>query len=125
MRGVRYATDCPLSDGGSLRSLWQETSNLHLSLAVALSTMQVTRFGWVPLILRKNHGVSGSSHLSSPSTNVPRGLEARLLFCVFQCRKDTIHLQTSMPSPGLESRSNGTAVRVTNHYTRWVGFSTV
>ncbi|GFV49513.1 hypothetical protein TNCV_1975061 [Trichonephila clavipes] len=32
----------------------------------------------------------------------------------------TIHLQTSMSSPGFEP--NGTAVSVTNHYTRWAAY---
>ncbi|GFU39608.1 hypothetical protein TNCV_1793401 [Trichonephila clavipes] len=34
-------------------------------------------------------------------------------------RKGTIHLRTSVPSPGFEQRPNGTEVSVTNHYTGW------
>ncbi|GFW83060.1 hypothetical protein TNCV_4604871 [Trichonephila clavipes] len=35
------------------------------------------------------------------------------------CREGTIHLQTSMSSPGFEPSPNGTAVSVANHYTGW------
>ncbi|GFX01261.1 hypothetical protein TNCV_4582271 [Trichonephila clavipes] len=35
------------------------------------------------------------------------------------CHKGSIHLQTSMPSPGFEPRPYGIAVSVTNHYTGW------
>ncbi|GFT25044.1 hypothetical protein TNCV_179581 [Trichonephila clavipes] len=48
-----------------------------------------------------------------------RGLAARWLFRVSQCREGTIHLETSMPSPGLKPRPCGFTVRVTNHYTGW------
>ncbi|GFW78676.1 probable hydroxyacid-oxoacid transhydrogenase, mitochondrial [Trichonephila clavipes] len=48
-----------------------------------------------------------------------RGLAARLLFRVPPCCKGTIHLQTSVPSPGFKLKPYGTAVSVTNHYTRW------
>ncbi|GFY34191.1 hypothetical protein TNCV_2504941 [Trichonephila clavipes] len=41
------------------------------------------------------------------------------------CREGTIHLQTSMSSPGFEPRPYGTAVSVTNHYTGWVIFNAV
>ncbi|GFW12339.1 hypothetical protein TNCV_815941 [Trichonephila clavipes] len=62
---------------------------------------------------------SGASHLSAPSTNHTRGLAARRLFIVPPCREDTIHLQTSISSPGFEPRPNGTAVSAANHYTGW------
>ncbi|GFX13154.1 hypothetical protein TNCV_2989181 [Trichonephila clavipes] len=39
------------------------------------------------------------------------------------CRKGTIHLQTSMSSPGSEPSSCGTAASVANHYTGWVTVS--
>ncbi|GFV70531.1 hypothetical protein TNCV_2945791, partial [Trichonephila clavipes] len=45
---------------------------------------------------------SKASHLSSPSTYLTRGLAARWLFRVPQCRKGTIHVQTSGLSPGFE-----------------------
>ncbi|GFT39224.1 hypothetical protein TNCV_2897431 [Trichonephila clavipes] len=35
------------------------------------------------------------------------------------CRKGTIHLQTSIPSPGFEPRPYSKAVSFTNHYTGW------
>ncbi|GFY18826.1 hypothetical protein TNCV_2400441 [Trichonephila clavipes] len=47
---------------------------------------------------RKTWGWSGASHLSSPPTNHMRGLAARRLFREPTCRKDIIHLQTSMSS---------------------------
>ncbi|GFY36493.1 hypothetical protein TNCV_26991 [Trichonephila clavipes] len=34
-------------------------------------------------------------------------------------QRHTIHLQTSMPSPGFEARPYGTAVSVANRYTEW------
>ncbi|GFW93296.1 hypothetical protein TNCV_2604141 [Trichonephila clavipes] len=61
----------------------------------------------------------GASYLSSPSTNLTRGLEARRLFGIPPCHKGTIHLQTSMTSSGFETRSYDTAVSVANHYTGW------
>ncbi|GFV99196.1 hypothetical protein TNCV_1511691 [Trichonephila clavipes] len=68
---------------------------------------------------KPQQGWSGASHLSSPSTNLTRGLEARQLFRVTPCCEGTIHLQASMPSPGFKPRPNGTAVSVINHYTWW------
>ncbi|GFX23817.1 uncharacterized protein TNCV_1788481 [Trichonephila clavipes] len=65
-------------------------------------------------------GWSGASHLSFPSTNLTKGLAARRLFKVSPCREGTMHLQTSMSSPGFEPSPNGTAVSVANHYTGWV-----
>ncbi|GFU88869.1 hypothetical protein TNCV_4445441 [Trichonephila clavipes] len=53
-----------------------------------------------------------------PATNFTRGLVARRLFRVPPCYEGTIHLQTSMSSPGFESRPYGTAVSV-DHYTGW------
>ncbi|GFS88835.1 hypothetical protein TNCV_1000451 [Trichonephila clavipes] len=50
--------------------------------------------------------------------HVPR-LAARQLFRVLPCRKGTIDFQTSIPSPGSDPRTYGTAVSVTNHYTGW------
>ncbi|GFV02397.1 uncharacterized protein TNCV_1023251 [Trichonephila clavipes] len=96
--------------------------NLCLSLALALSTMQVTMcFFSVPPQFRgrKPWGWSGASHLSSPSINHTRGLAARRLFRVPPCRKGTIHLQTSMSSPGFEPSPYGIAVSVANHHTGW------
>ncbi|GFV31594.1 transposable element Tcb2 transposase [Trichonephila clavipes] len=52
---------------------------------------------------------SGDSHLSSPSTNLTRGLAARRLFRVPPYRKGTIHLQTSMFPSAFEPRPNGTS----------------
>ncbi|GFU56594.1 hypothetical protein TNCV_1407331 [Trichonephila clavipes] len=46
------------------------------------------------------------------STYSTRGLAARQLFRVPPCRKSTIHLQTSMSSPGLEPGPYGTTRRV-------------
>ncbi|GFV39707.1 hypothetical protein TNCV_4330281 [Trichonephila clavipes] len=51
--------------------------------------------------------------------NHTRGLEARRLFRVDPSRQSTIHLQTSMSSPGLEPSPYGTAVSVANHSTGW------
>ncbi|GFW43584.1 hypothetical protein TNCV_4769361 [Trichonephila clavipes] len=59
-------------------------------------------------------------HLSIPSTNPTRGLAARRLFRVPPCREGTIHLQTSMSSPGFKPSPNGTAVSIPNHSTGWV-----
>ncbi|GFW06114.1 hypothetical protein TNCV_4479061 [Trichonephila clavipes] len=48
-----------------------------------------------------------------PSTNHTRGLSARRIIIMPAFREGPIHLQTFMPSPGLELKHNGTAVRVT------------
>ncbi|GFV69009.1 hypothetical protein TNCV_1999751 [Trichonephila clavipes] len=58
-----------------------------------------------------------TSHLSFPSTNLTRGLVARLLFRVPPCHKGPIYLQTSMHFSGFEPKSYGTAVSVSNHCT--------
>ncbi|GFW13618.1 hypothetical protein TNCV_1210841 [Trichonephila clavipes] len=84
--------------------------------------MQVTvRFCSVPPQFRGEHsgGGSGVSHLSSSSPNHTRRLAARPLFRVPPCRKDTIHLQISMSSPGFEPSPYGTSISVANHYTGW------
>ncbi|GFW91426.1 hypothetical protein TNCV_3375921 [Trichonephila clavipes] len=90
---------------------------------LALSTMQVTvRFCSVRPQFRgrKLWGWSGGLPPLCPFTNHTRGLAARRLFRVLQCRKGTIHLQTSMSSPGFEPSPYGIAVSVANHYTGWV-----
>ncbi|GFW36709.1 uncharacterized protein TNCV_1220411 [Trichonephila clavipes] len=66
---------------------------------------------------KPGEGGAVASHFSFPSTNVTRGLAARRLFKVPPCRKCSIHLQTSMSSPGFEPSSYGTAASVANHYT--------
>ncbi|GFX62545.1 hypothetical protein TNCV_1006181 [Trichonephila clavipes] len=85
------------------------------------STIQVTvRFCSVPPQFRRTPwGWSGTSHLSSLSTKYTRGLAARWLFRVPPCRKGTIHLQTSMSSPGFERSPYGITVSVSNYYTGW------
>ncbi|GFV83333.1 hypothetical protein TNCV_1900591 [Trichonephila clavipes] len=59
-------------------------------------------------------GGSGASHFSSPATNITRGLPR-----IHPYREGTLHLQTSMPSPGFEPRPYGTTVSVASHYTGW------
>ncbi|GFX21201.1 uncharacterized protein TNCV_4367801 [Trichonephila clavipes] len=82
--------------------------------AVALSTIQETeRFNSVSPQFKGRTPWGGQG----PPTNLTRGLAARRLFKVPPCREGTIHLQTSMSSPGLEPSPNGTAVSVANHYT--------
>ncbi|GFW44676.1 hypothetical protein TNCV_4482211 [Trichonephila clavipes] len=86
------------------------------------STLQVTeRFSSVSPHFsgRKPCGWLWSSHLSSLSINLTRGLVARRLFKVPPCREGTIYLQTPMSTPGFEPCPNGTAVSVANHYTGW------
>ncbi|GFT31335.1 hypothetical protein TNCV_607791 [Trichonephila clavipes] len=48
-----------------------------------------------------------------------RGLATRRLFRVPPCCEGTIHLQTSMSSPGFEPRPYGTVVGVVSRYTGW------
>ncbi|GFV64812.1 hypothetical protein TNCV_809091 [Trichonephila clavipes] len=67
-------------------------------------------------ILRENT-LKEASNLSSPSTNLTRGLVARRLLRILPCRKGTIHLQASIPSLRFKPRPYGTAVSDTNHYT--------
>ncbi|GFW83359.1 hypothetical protein TNCV_2544571 [Trichonephila clavipes] len=64
-------------------------------------------------------GGGSGPHLSSPSTNLTKGLAARRLFIVPPCCKGTIHLQTSMSSLGFEPSPYGTAICIANHYTGW------
>ncbi|GFS91299.1 hypothetical protein TNCV_1307061 [Trichonephila clavipes] len=73
--------------------------------------------GSTPISREKIRRWSEASQLSSPSTNLTRELAARWLFRVPPCHKSTIHLQTSMLSPGFEPRLYDTAVSVTNYYT--------
>ncbi|GFS88661.1 hypothetical protein TNCV_1462531 [Trichonephila clavipes] len=63
-------------------------------------------FGSTPY-LRQNtlQGVVRTSFLSSPSTSLTRGPTARRIFRVSPCREGTIHLQTPMPTPEFEPRS--------------------
>ncbi|GFU74575.1 hypothetical protein TNCV_5138961 [Trichonephila clavipes] len=55
------------------------------------------------------------TYLPLPSTT----REDLRLFRVPPCRKDTLHSQTSMTSPGFEPSPYGIAVSVANHYTGW------
>ncbi|GFT06006.1 hypothetical protein TNCV_4352371 [Trichonephila clavipes] len=101
-------------DQGPRNLSWQRAKS-RLSLAIALSTVQVTeRFSSVlPQFRGKTPwGWSGAFHLPSHSTNLMRGLASRWLFKVPPCHEGTINLQTSMSSPGLEPSRNGTAVSV-------------
>ncbi|GFX73125.1 hypothetical protein TNCV_4502041 [Trichonephila clavipes] len=71
----------------------------------------------------------GSTSILREITKVVRGLPplfpfhqpnekvTRRLFRVLPCLKGTMHLQTSMSSPGFEPRPYSTADNVTNHYT--------
>ncbi|GFU59518.1 hypothetical protein TNCV_3365431 [Trichonephila clavipes] len=63
--------------------------------------------------------VSSASHLSSPSTNHTKGLAAQRLFTVPSCRKGTIHLQTSMSSPGFKPSVMVPQSYVGNLHTSW------
>ncbi|GFW45349.1 hypothetical protein TNCV_4734561 [Trichonephila clavipes] len=90
----------------SERSPWN-SSRQRASCAPVISSSFENRTG---------DSMSGASHLSSPS--LMRGLADRQLFRVTPCRKSTLILQTSMPSPGFEPRPNATEVRVTYHCSR-------
>ncbi|GFV52740.1 hypothetical protein TNCV_2874111 [Trichonephila clavipes] len=59
-----------------------------------------------------------TSLLLPPTTR--KGLAVRWLLGVPPCHKSTIHLQTSMSSPGFEPSPYGTTVSVANHYAGWV-----
>ncbi|GFV98598.1 uncharacterized protein TNCV_1452841 [Trichonephila clavipes] len=77
--------------------------------------LHAAMFSFMFPITKEEHPGGGQG----PSTNFTRGLAARQLFKVPPCREGTIHLQTSMSSPGFEPSPNSTAVSVTNHYTEW------
>ncbi|GFV42041.1 hypothetical protein TNCV_1569081 [Trichonephila clavipes] len=62
---------------------------------------------------------SGTFHLSSPSTNLTRGLVARRLLKVPPCRENTIHLQHPCLLRDSKPRPNSTAFSIANHYTGW------
>ncbi|GFW99676.1 hypothetical protein TNCV_3419071 [Trichonephila clavipes] len=74
--------------------------------------------GSIPILRKITLGVVRGIRLSSPFIKLTRGPAARRLLRVPPCRKGTIHLQTSMPSPGFEHRPYGTAVCVANPYGR-------
>ncbi|GFW46253.1 hypothetical protein TNCV_2813481 [Trichonephila clavipes] len=93
--------------------------DIHLSLALAFSTIPVTARFYPKLEGGHPGGESGASNLSCPVTHLKRELEARRLFRVPPCRAGTTHLQTSMSSPGFEPKPYGTVVSVTNHYIEW------
>ncbi|GFV39488.1 WD repeat-containing protein 63 [Trichonephila clavipes] len=99
-------------DQGLQNSSWQK-AKLSLSLVVALSTIQVTeQFSSISPQFRGKTpwGWSGTSHLSSPSTNLMRRLAARRLFKVPHAAKALLLFQTSMSSPGFEPSPYGTAM---------------
>ncbi|GFV00228.1 hypothetical protein TNCV_3322791 [Trichonephila clavipes] len=103
-------------DRGPRNSSWQRTKRqLPLAIAFERHTGDRTISLVSTPILREGTWVW--SHHSSFSANPTRGLAARQLFIVLPCREGTIHLQTSMSSPGFEPRAYGTAVSVANHYT--------
>ncbi|GFX82250.1 hypothetical protein TNCV_972621 [Trichonephila clavipes] len=71
-------------------------------------------------IFKRTHcGGSKASRLSIYSTNHTRVLAALHLFRELPRRKGTAHLQTSISSTGFKSRPYGTAISVTNNYTKW------
>ncbi|GFX80110.1 hypothetical protein TNCV_2107561 [Trichonephila clavipes] len=95
-----------------------EVPNIDTTLrSVATAQSCGTGQGFKKCSSRFHPNFERASHLFSPSTNLTRGLAARWLFEVPSCREGTIHLQTSMSSPGFEPRPNGTAVSVANHCT--------
>ncbi|GFT97589.1 hypothetical protein TNCV_1034281 [Trichonephila clavipes] len=94
---------------------------VRLSLAVALSAIQVTvRFGSVPIpILRNNYQEGGQE----PSTSLllltsREDLRLNEYLGSSHARICTMHLQTPMPSPGFKSRVYCTTIRIINSYTR-------
>ncbi|GFS83242.1 hypothetical protein TNCV_599961 [Trichonephila clavipes] len=98
---------------------------VRLSLAIALNTMQVTaRFDSVSPRLRENtlRLVLEASHLfpNPPTSREDLRLEGYL---ENPHAAKALHLQASMPSPGIEPRLYDTLVSVTNHYIRWATLS--
>ncbi|GFW22511.1 hypothetical protein TNCV_2170451 [Trichonephila clavipes] len=91
-----------------IRERFQQLQNLAQKYAFLRSEVMLGMDGEQPW------GWSGASHLSSPSTNLTRGLSARRLFKVPPCREGT-----SISSLGFEPSPNGTAVSVANLYTGW------
>ncbi|GFV27014.1 hypothetical protein TNCV_4852511 [Trichonephila clavipes] len=84
--------------------------------AVALSDIQViVQFNSIPVQFRGKTPWGSVSPLSLPLPSTSREA-SRWLFCVSQCRKGTIHLQTSMHSPGFKPRPSGTTGNVANYY---------
>ncbi|GFX88057.1 hypothetical protein TNCV_158751 [Trichonephila clavipes] len=91
-----------------------------MSLALALSTIQYDLALFHLNFEGKLCGGGQRPPTSLPlSPTSPEDLRLDGNFRVPSCREGTIHLQTSMPSPGFEPRSHGTAVSVTNHNTGW------
>ncbi|GFW28798.1 hypothetical protein TNCV_201211 [Trichonephila clavipes] len=90
--------------------------DVRLSLAVALSTMQVK--GWFSSVhsnFKGEHPRGGQG----PPTSLTIELEARHLCREPPCRKDPFYIQTPMTSPEFEPRPYDTTVNVDNHFTGW------
>ncbi|GFS56002.1 hypothetical protein TNCV_2564481 [Trichonephila clavipes] len=115
------ATCLTLSDRGPRNSSRPRTKTLRLSLALVLSTMQVTvRFCSVSSQFRgrKTWGCTGASHLSSPSTNLTRGLAARDCYLEYPHATKALYIYKH-PCLLRDSNPVPTALSVANHYTGW------
>ncbi|GFT59299.1 hypothetical protein TNCV_3892291 [Trichonephila clavipes] len=98
----------------------QELDIVELKSLDAVQPEDRIMLGFTPILREETLGVVRGFLPLFPSTNLTRRHSARRLFKVPPCREDTVHLQTSMSSPGFEPRPNSTAVRIANHYTGWV-----
>ncbi|GFY36818.1 hypothetical protein TNCV_2567801 [Trichonephila clavipes] len=80
-------------------------------------TLCTTAFAEGHILSLREKTLGGARSLPLPPTT-----RKEFLFRVPPCRKGTMHLQTSMSSPGFEPSPYGIAVRVANHYTSWATF---
>ncbi|GFU92369.1 hypothetical protein TNCV_823951 [Trichonephila clavipes] len=118
---VTYTTRLTVtSDQSPRNSSRLEARFLCMSLTLALSIMQVTvRFCRFLSNFEGEHPGGGKGpHLSSLPIYFMRGPAARRAFRLPPCGEDTIHLETTMSFPGFEPKHYGTAVSITNLYTR-------
>ncbi|GFS87283.1 myosin-I heavy chain [Trichonephila clavipes] len=117
MSVVANATCLTVSDRGPRNSSWQRAECTPVvSCIFEHHVGDSTTWLCSSPVLRESILEVGDQ---GPPTNLTRGIAARRLFRVPPCRTGTIHVQTSLPSPGFEPRSYCTTVGVTNHYTNW------
>ncbi|GFT97247.1 hypothetical protein TNCV_2205391 [Trichonephila clavipes] len=116
---VTNAACLMLSDEGPRNSSQQKARCIHVvSRSFEHSGGESTIWlGYTQILSRTPWKGSGASHLSSSTTNLMRGFEARRLFRVPPCLKGTIRLQRSMSSTVFEPRPNGTVVYAIINYT--------
>ncbi|GFU18113.1 hypothetical protein TNCV_1446661 [Trichonephila clavipes] len=90
------------------------------AIGLVTGTERLISFDWITAVMKGGVLDQGWQQLRTVEL---LWLVSKHLLKEYPCREITIHLQTSMPSPGFESKSFDTTVSVGNHYSGWVAFS--